>query len=149
MKQLMISHETARKIDSQLPADIVQAMHNHGWNALGVYQLVKNELKTETSEQADDLITTAEAGEILGLSHWAVAERCRHGELHCQVIGNRYLVSRDEVLRLAGYVKLAIAAPLMGMTYKRLHRLVKAGKIEGKKINNRWHVKKPAEGQAA
>lgn len=95
-----------------------------------------------------DLITTTKAGEILGLSHWAVAERCRHGELSCITAGNRYLISEADVLKLAGYVKLSDAAPLMGMDYKKLHKLVKAGKIEGKKINNRWHVKRP-EGQAA
>lgn len=41
------SYETGRRIEAQLPPEVVAALSHHGWNALGVYDLVRRELAAE------------------------------------------------------------------------------------------------------
>lgn len=41
------SNEISDKINAQIPQEIITAMTNKGWNALGIYELVKKELKNE------------------------------------------------------------------------------------------------------
>jgi len=38
------------KIDAQIPPEIIQAMSSKGWNAFGIYELVKEELQKEKRE---------------------------------------------------------------------------------------------------
>ncbi len=47
MKRTECSHETVARIEQQLPPEVVEALNKHGWNALGVYDLVKRELAAE------------------------------------------------------------------------------------------------------
>lgn len=41
------NYRSQEAIDAQLPMDVKEAMHLNGWNAFGVYELVKEELRKE------------------------------------------------------------------------------------------------------
>lgn len=51
VKPSQCSHETARRIDAALPVEVVAALYRHGWNALGVHDLVRRELARERHEK--------------------------------------------------------------------------------------------------
>ena len=45
------SDELDRRVNAQIPGLILQAMHRLGWNALGIYELVAEEIKREKRER--------------------------------------------------------------------------------------------------
>lgn len=45
-KRTIYPRQVEQIIDQTLPAEITSAMHKHGWNALGVYELVRLTLNT-------------------------------------------------------------------------------------------------------
>lgn len=48
----------------------------------------------------NDLISTTEAAEILGISRVAVFKRIKSGELPAQKVGRNYVIERGQVLQL-------------------------------------------------
>ena len=46
-KPTRCSHETGRRIEAQMPPEVVAVLSSHGWNVLGVYDLVRRELAAE------------------------------------------------------------------------------------------------------
>lgn len=48
----------------------------------------------------DELLTTAQVAEMLGISTKAVQARCRAGSLPCKRWGKYYLFSRNEIFKL-------------------------------------------------
>ena len=46
-KPTRCSHETGRRIEAQMPPEVVAVLSSHGWNALGVYDLVRRERAAE------------------------------------------------------------------------------------------------------
>jgi len=53
-KPTRCSYETGRRIEAQLPPEVVAALSRHGWNALGVYDLVRRELAAERRAARQD-----------------------------------------------------------------------------------------------
>lgn len=56
-KKQIYSFKLKEKVDSQLPEKVKDAMYICGWDALGIYELVRDELKIERR----DAKKTAEA----------------------------------------------------------------------------------------
>lgn len=46
-KNTIYSYALCDKVESQLPPDILHALCMYGWNALGIYELVKQEIANE------------------------------------------------------------------------------------------------------
>lgn len=46
------SYSLEREIERQIPPSIIEAMNNKGWNAFGIYELVKEEIKKEKKEKS-------------------------------------------------------------------------------------------------
>lgn len=46
-KNTIYSYALRDKVESQLPPDILHALCMCGWNALGIYELVKQEIANE------------------------------------------------------------------------------------------------------
>lgn len=44
-KQKTYPYGILKAIESELPADVIDALSKHGWNAFGVYELVDKHLK--------------------------------------------------------------------------------------------------------
>jgi hypothetical protein len=42
------SYNLVSKIEAKIPKSILQALGKEGWNALGIYELVKKEIKNST-----------------------------------------------------------------------------------------------------
>jgi hypothetical protein len=53
-KRKIYTYESVRKIESQIPATILEAMNSKGWNAFGIYELVAEVLKQEKKEKQNE-----------------------------------------------------------------------------------------------
>lgn len=47
MKNKLYSFPLGAKIEAQLPKNVLTALHMSGWNAFGIYELVKKEIAAE------------------------------------------------------------------------------------------------------
>ena len=47
MKKQLYSFPLGAKIEAQLPKNVLIALHMSGWNAFGIYELVKKEISKE------------------------------------------------------------------------------------------------------
>lgn len=50
MKSKVYSYELARDINLLLPKEIVDVLNKNGWNAFGIYELVKQKIKEENKK---------------------------------------------------------------------------------------------------
>jgi hypothetical protein len=52
-KRQFYSHELNRKVHLRVPGDIVTMMAMHGWNAFGIYEVVREEMARERIEKKE------------------------------------------------------------------------------------------------
>lgn len=48
MRPKIYSYDVVRKIEEKIPKSIIEAMSQKGWNALGIYEVVVEELRAES-----------------------------------------------------------------------------------------------------
>lgn len=46
-RKKLYSMQLTRWVDSQIPGEIIRSMINNGWNAFGIYELVKQGIRLE------------------------------------------------------------------------------------------------------
>lgn len=50
-KKKVYSHELVKRVNSRIPDDLILMMQSRGWDALGVYEVVLEEMRREKREQ--------------------------------------------------------------------------------------------------
>lgn len=51
-KRKIYSREVEKRIEEQIPKEILEALSSQGWNALGIYELVKKEIELERKQKS-------------------------------------------------------------------------------------------------
>lgn len=48
------SYEVSDKVEARIPKEILEVLHKNGWNSLGIYEIVKEELAKEKKKLAKE-----------------------------------------------------------------------------------------------